>query len=81
MRVAESRGEFLERAAGYLAELLDELPAKRRCDVFIERFEVRIHGRVFGLVDDSEPSEGYERITLWPNDLAFFPPYGGQYDT
>jgi len=49
--------------------------------VRVQRFQVEIDGQTFGLVDASEPEEDYESIHLLPNDLAFFPPWDGTYDT
>jgi len=80
-RTVDGERDVIARAWEYLAELLDELPPIHYRDVFVRLFSVEIHGRRFGLVDDSEPANDYERITLWPNDLVFFPPYDGLYET
>ena len=50
-------------------------------DVKISLFQVQIDGHTFGLVDASEPEEGYLSIHLLPDDLAFFEPWDGTYDT
>ena len=50
-------------------------------DVEVELFSIEIDGFTFGLVDGSEPDEGIIRVDLLPNDLAFFEPWDGEYDT
>ena len=50
-------------------------------EVHVCLFQVVVDGETFGLVDASEPEEGYESIHLLPNDLAFFEPWDGLYDT
>ena len=80
-RTADGEALVIQRARTYLSALLSRLPRLIPQDVFVGLFSVEIHGRTFGLVDASEPDEDYERITLVPNDLAFFPPYDGSYDT
>ena len=61
--------------------MLAALGPVKYCDVAISHFRVEVDGRVFGLVDASEPDEGYESIHLLPNDFAFFEPWDGMYDT
>jgi formate hydrogenlyase regulatory protein HycA len=50
-------------------------------NVKVGLFQVQIDGHTFGLVDASVPEEGYVSIHLLPNDLAFFEPWDGTYDT
>jgi hypothetical protein len=50
-------------------------------DVCIRLFSTDIDGQTFGLVDASDPDEDYESVHLLPNDLAFFDPWDGSYDT
>jgi hypothetical protein len=80
-RTADGEALVVQRAKTYLKELLGGLPPLRPQVVFAGLFNLEIHGRVFGLVDASEPEEDYEAIYLVPNDLAFQPPYDGSYDT
>jgi hypothetical protein len=42
---------------------------------------VEIDGHILGLIDASDPDEDYEVIQLVPNDLAFYAPWNGEYDT
>lgn len=78
---SDGEGEVVERAKVWLEERLRALPRWSHGDVIVRLFSVRIDGRRFGLVDASEPSEGYEALVLEPGDLTFFPPYTGEYDT
>jgi formate hydrogenlyase regulatory protein HycA len=78
---ADGERQVIERAKGRLSEMLNELGPIKFCDVKISLFRVEVEGRAFGLVDASEPAEGYESIHLVPNDLAFFKPWDGNYDT
>jgi formate hydrogenlyase regulatory protein HycA len=64
-----------------LAELLKPFGPITYCDIEVGLFSVDIDGYKFGLVDASVQEEGYERIDLVPNDLAFFTPWDGYYDT
>src|SRR5258708_16153881 len=50
-------------------------------DIEIEPISVEIDGHTFGLVNSSIPKEGYSRVDLLPNNLAFFPPWDGSYET
>lgn len=71
----------IERARSGLAEMVKTLGKVKYCDVRVSLFRVEVDGRVFGLVDASEPEENYESIWLVPNNLAFFSPWDGSYDT
>jgi hypothetical protein len=62
-----------------LEEWLNELPGRTYGDIAIQLFEVEIDGQEFGLIDESD--EGGEHVELRPNDLGFYPPWDGYYDT
>jgi formate hydrogenlyase regulatory protein HycA len=64
-----------------LDEMVRKLGKTRYSDIEVELFSVQIDGHKFGLVDASIPEEGYVRIDLLPNQLAFFPPWDGTYST
>jgi formate hydrogenlyase regulatory protein HycA len=64
-----------------LDEMVRKLGKTRYSDIEVELFSVQIDGHKFGLVDASIPEEGYLRIDLLPNQLAFFPPWDGTYST
>ena len=78
---ADGEDEVIRRARTRLSEMLAALGSVKYCDVSVCHFRVEVDGRVFGLVDASVPDEDYESIHLLPNDLAFFPPWDGTYDT
>lgn len=71
----------LKGAQATLRKMIRTLGTVKYCDVEVALFSVRIDGHKFGLVDASIPKEGYERIDLLPNGLAFFPPWDGTYET
>ena len=64
-----------------LARMIRKLGSITYCDITVQPFSVAIDGNTFGLVNASIPKEGYRRIDLVPNGLAFFPPWDGTYDT
>jgi hypothetical protein len=78
---ADGEREVIGRAEAKLEEMLNKLGPVRLGDVNVKLFQVEVDGRTFGLVDASEPEEDYESIHLLPNDLAFFEPWDGLYDT
>jgi hypothetical protein len=79
---ADGENKVIERAQQKLMELLAGLEQYMLCDIAVKLFSVTIDGALFGLVDSSEPEEGFEeRVTLWPNDLLFKSPWDGAYDT
>ena len=73
--------DVTERAQTKLQEYLSELEGIECSDVEIKLFQTKIDGETFGLVPEVEPEEEYEAIHLVPNDLAFFEPWNGEYDT
>jgi formate hydrogenlyase regulatory protein HycA len=78
---ASGERESVERAQARLAEMIAGLAKVKYGNVKIKLFQVRIEGHIFGLVAASEPDEDYESVHLLPNDLAFFEPWDGTYDT
>ncbi|MBS0210764.1 MAG: hypothetical protein JSS27_17620 [Planctomycetes bacterium] len=78
---ADGEAAVVEKAQARLKELIAALGKVEHRDVEIRLFSVEIHGHTFGLVDASEPDEEYESVHLLPNDLAFFAPWDGDYDT
>jgi hypothetical protein len=71
----------VEKAQARLDEMISALGKVKYGDVKVGLFQVLIDGHTFGLVDASVPAEDYESIRLLPNDLAFFKPWDGTYDT
>lgn len=54
------------------------------CDIWIKPFRTVIDDIRYEFVYEREEDEGeiYERMTLWPNDIVFYPPWNdGLYDT
>jgi formate hydrogenlyase regulatory protein HycA len=78
---ADGEAAITKRALQKLQEMLAALGSIEYCDVEIRLFELEIDGHRFGLVPVVEPEEEYESIHLFPNDLAFFEPWDGYYDT
>jgi formate hydrogenlyase regulatory protein HycA len=78
---ADGEGLVFEKGEELLSKMLSSLGEVIFGDIEIELFSVEIDGYTFGLVDASEPEENIERIDLLPNDLAFFAPWNGEYDT
>jgi hypothetical protein len=61
--------------------MIKRLGKVKYCDIKIGLFSTWIDGHRFGLIDSSVPKDAYVRLDLVPNDLAFFPPWDGYYDT
>jgi formate hydrogenlyase regulatory protein HycA len=78
---ADGEAAVVASAEEKLKEWLGRLVSPSYEDVWIRRFSVTIDGSVFGLVDGSDPEGDEESILLLPNDLVFFPPWDGSYDT
>lgn len=76
---ADGEDEAIDRAR--LSEMIESLGRIMYCDIDVKLFQVEVDGQIFGLVDGSDPEEGIERVLLLPNDLAFFAPWDGSYDT
>jgi formate hydrogenlyase regulatory protein HycA len=73
--------EAIDKAQARLDKMIAALGKVKYGDVKVGLFKVEIDGHTFGLVDASEPDEDYERVQLLPNDLVFFEPWDGSYDT
>jgi len=69
------------KAQAQLDQMIAALGKVKYGNVKVGLFQVRIDGHTFGLVDASEPEEGYASIHLLPNELAFFEPWDGTYAT
>ncbi len=80
-RTADGEDEVVEKARTIRNEMLSALGEVSFEDIEARLFSVEIDGSTFGLVDGSEPEEGIEKIDFLPNDLAFFEPWDGEYDT
>jgi hypothetical protein len=78
---ASGEREAVAGAEAKLDQMIAALGKVRHGNVKVGLFREEIDGHTFGLVDASEPGEGYESIHLIPNDLAFFAPWDGTYDT
>jgi hypothetical protein len=79
---ADGEEEIIERAQQKRIEMLAGLGKYKLCDIAVKLFSVTIDGSRFGLVDSSEAERGFEeRVTLWPNDLLFTPPWDGTYSS
>jgi len=78
---ASGEQEAIKKAQARLDEMIAALGKVKYGNVKVGLFQEKIDGQVFGLVDASVPAEDYERIDLLPNNLAFFEPWDGNYDT
>jgi len=78
---ASGERDAIEKARTRLDEMVSALGEVKYGNIKVGLFQVQIDGHTFGLVDASEPEEGYQSIHLLPNDLAFFAPWDGTYDT
>jgi len=77
---AEGEREVNDRAEQVLAGWLADLPEPTFGDISIRLFSVEVDDVVFGLVDESDDTRG-EHVELYPNQLGFYPPWDGEYDT
>ncbi|WP_405717361.1 hypothetical protein [Streptomyces sp. NBC_00046] len=73
------------RAEAWMAALLDGLPEREYGDIAIRPFRLTVDGVLFGLVvehRDDEDSDGEDDwAELYPDQLGFYAPWDGQYDT
>ncbi|MEV5200212.1 hypothetical protein [Streptomyces sp. NPDC053720] len=80
------------RAEARMATLLDGLPEREYGDIAIRPFRLTVDGVLFGLVvehhdresEDGEDGEGEgedDWAELHPDQLGFYAPWDGQYDT
>ena len=75
---ADGEPAVTERAARRVTEFMSALPNVQFGDIAIRLFQTVIDGHLFGLCRDEE-SENI--VQLLPNDLVFYPPWDGSYDT
>ena len=82
---ADGEAEVTARAEVRLQDMLDQLPDKRFEDIEVGLFCIEFDEHEFGLIDttyeDEETGEVFVQAQLVPNDLVFFPPWDGTYDT
>lgn len=82
---ADGETEVTARAQARLQEMLDQLAGKRFEDIEVALFCVEQDGQPFGLIDatheDEETGEVFVQVELVPNDLVFYDPWDGTYDT
>lgn len=69
----------VDAAQERLKQWLDALPGLRFGDIAIRPFRREVDGVLFGLV--IETFEGTEHAELYPNNLGFYEPWDGLYDT
>lgn len=77
---AQGEQDVIDRADRVLTGWLSELPQPTLGDIAVRLFSVEVDGIVFGLVDESDDEYG-EHVELYPNQLGFYPPWDGEYDT
>ncbi len=78
---ADGENAVVDKARAKRDEVLGGLRDIQYCDVAIKLFSVTIDGAVFGLVDVTEPEDEHELVELMPNQLVFYPPWDGTFDT
>ncbi len=78
---ADGENEVVDKARAKREEMLSSLTDIVFCDVFIKLFSVTIDDHIFGLIDVTEPEDKREYVELMPNQLAFYPPWDGSFDT
>ena len=88
--VADGEEAVAEKAWSALAVKLNALGEITLGDIAVQRFRTEHDGCVFGLLTTEEcgmfdPEEDEEAmrhtVHLLPNDLVFYPPWTGEYDT
>lgn len=78
---SEGEDDIVAKARIKRDEMVSSLEGHTFCDVEVKLFSVQINGFTFGLIDASKKEEGYESVHLLPNDIAFFSPWDGSFDT
>jgi formate hydrogenlyase regulatory protein HycA len=78
---ADGGANVTSRAQATLDQMLESLGGYKFDNVVVRLFEVEIDGHIFGRIPVIEPEKDYESVHLEPNDLAFFEPWNGIYDT
>ncbi len=69
--------EKMYEAEAELKNAINNLPNAKYCDIETKTFSVELNGLVFGFI----PREDGACIVYQPYDLAFFPPWDGNYET
>lgn len=71
------------RARSKMAELLGSLVELEYGDIAIRPFQLNVDGVIFGLIvhGEHEDEDGWARAQLLPDDLVFYEPWDGSYDT
>ncbi|WP_166831468.1 hypothetical protein [Thalassoroseus pseudoceratinae] len=87
---ADGEDAVIEKARAGLEAKLNAIGELTFCDIAVERFQVEHDGCIFGLLtteecdmfDEEEDDEEMRyHVHLLPNDLLFYPPWTGEYDT
>ncbi len=78
---ADGENAVVDKARAKCNEMLGGLQDLHYCDVAIKLFSMTIDGAVFGLVDVTKPEDEHELVELMPNQLVFYPPWDGTFDT
>jgi hypothetical protein len=87
---AEGERHVVEKANAQLSDWLADLPSKKFGNISIQPFKIDFENVKFGLYSAEEigyydpkkdPQELKYHIHLLPNDLVFYPPWTGDYDT
>ncbi|MBB5872673.1 formate hydrogenlyase regulatory protein HycA [Allocatelliglobosispora scoriae] len=76
---ADGESRVVDKATGMLRQWLDELPGRSFGDISIRLFQVEVDGVTFGLIDETSDDDGY--VELYPDELGFYEPWSGDYDT
>jgi len=77
---ADGERAVIDRAESHLRGWLDRLPGLIFGDIAVRLFRLEVDGIVFGLVDESDEEYG-EHVELYPDELGFYEPWNGLYDT
>jgi formate hydrogenlyase regulatory protein HycA len=77
---ADGERDVVKKAQAKREDMVRALGPVVFCDVEVHLFSVIVDGHTFGLIDVTEPG-GDELVDLVPNDLEFYPPWTGEYDT
>ncbi|MFD7494072.1 hypothetical protein ACFV8T_16910 [Streptomyces sp. NPDC059832] len=78
----------MARAQSRMTALLDGLPGREYGDIAIRPFRLTVDGVLFGLVverhdggEDECDEDEDDWVELYPDQLGFYAPWDGQYDT
>ncbi|MFG2820614.1 hypothetical protein ACGFX4_14450 [Kitasatospora sp. NPDC048365] len=80
---ADGEQAAIDAAGRILDAWLDALPDRQYRDIAIAPFAVHREGCLFGLVveHDEDDGEVEVRAELYPDNLGFYAPWDGEYDT